>query len=88
MYNPYGRNPSIGSSVWNDFGPFLQRVRRRRGNSQEVLAQMLGCHRTYIWSLEHGRNRPSRIFLHNLRMTVMLAPHEAESLKEFELLRW
>ena len=75
-------NPS-----WKEFGPFLQHV-RRRGISQGALAQMLKCHRTYIWRLEHGRNRPSSIFLNNLRMTVTLSPQEIAALEGFELLRW
>lgn len=74
--------------TWQEFGPFLRRIRRRRGISQEALAQMLKCHRTYIWRLEHGRNRPSSIFLHNLRMTITLAPQEVEAFNEFEILRW
>jgi transcriptional regulator with XRE-family HTH domain len=83
------RSQDSGQDVsWQEFGPFLQRIRRRRGISQEVLAQMLGCHRTYIWRLEHGRNRPSNIFMHNLRMTIMLSPREAATLEQFKQLRW
>ncbi len=72
---------------WRDFGPFLQRVRRRRGVSQEKLAASLGCHRTYIWRLEHGRNHPSRIFLHNLALTYALSAEEAAMLAVFAQLR-
>lgn len=72
---------------WKDFGPFLQRLRRRRGLSQERLAEALGCHRTYIWRLEHGQNHPSRIFLHNLRVSFALAAEEAARLASFGQLR-
>jgi transcriptional regulator with XRE-family HTH domain len=73
--------------AWQDFGPFLRKLRQRRGISQENLALMLGCHRTYIWRLEHGRNRPSRIFLHNLKLTCHLAPAEITLFTLFEQLR-
>lgn len=72
---------------WCDFGRFLQRIRRRQGLSQERLAQLLGCHRTYLWRLEHGRNRPSSVFLHALRLSCNLAPHDADLLVAFMQLR-
>ncbi len=78
---------TVTTATWRDFGPFLQRVRRRRGISQETLADSLGCHRTHIWRLEHGRNRPSRIFLHSLGLTCALTMEEVERLAAFEQLR-
>lgn len=78
---------SLGQVNWGDFGRFLQRVRRRQGLSQERLAQLLGCHRTYLWRLEHGRNRPSSVFLHALRHSCDLAPHDADLLVAFMQLR-
>ena len=63
--------------TWQDFGKFLQHVRRRRGISQERLALLLGCHRTHIWRLEHGKNRPSNVFLHCLKGACPLMEHEA-----------
>jgi transcriptional regulator with XRE-family HTH domain len=72
---------------WRDFGPILQRMRRRRGISQEALAASLACHRTYIWRLEHGRNHPSRIFLHSLALTYALSAEEAAALAVFAQLR-
>lgn len=73
--------------TWLDFGAFLQRLRRRRGISQEKLASMLQCHRTYIWRLEHGRNRPSSIFLHSLKATCSLNGEEVALLEAFEQMR-
>ncbi|HEX8731158.1 MAG TPA: helix-turn-helix transcriptional regulator [Ktedonobacterales bacterium] len=73
--------------TWRDFGPFLQRVRRRRGISQETLATSLACHRTYIWRLEHGRNHPSRMFLRGLALTYALSAEEAAALAVFAQLR-
>lgn len=75
--------------TWEEFGRFILYVRRRRGLSQERLARSLGCDRTYIWRLEHGRNRPSNIFLHNLRATagLELAPKEDTYLVTFMRLR-
>ena len=78
---------AITTVTWHDFGPFLQRLGRRRGLSQETLAERLGCHRTYIWRLEHGRNRPSRIFQHSLGLTCALTVEEAALLAAFEQLR-
>lgn len=73
--------------VWQDFGGFLRRMRQRRGLSQERLAEQLGCHRTYIWRLEHCHNRPSNVFLHNLKMTFELSSQETTLLAGFEYLR-
>lgn len=72
---------------WSDFGPFLKRLRMRRGISQQRLAAQLDCDRTYIWRLEHGRNHPSRIFLRSLGQTCALAVEEAAALASFVSLR-
>lgn len=68
---------------WRDFGPFLQRLRRRRGISQETLAERLACHRTHIWRLEHGRHHPSRMFLRALELTCTPTPEETAVLAIF-----
>ena len=68
---------------WSDFGPFLTRMRRRRGLSQARLAAQLDYDRTYIWRLEHGRNHPSRIFLHSLGQTCSLTADEDATLATF-----
>lgn len=82
-----GMNALKQTVAWQDFGPFLRKLRKRRGISQENLALMLGCHRTYIWRLEHGRNHPSSMFLHNLKLTCQLAPAEIPLFALFEQLR-
>lgn len=74
--------------TWQEFGSFLRKLRQRRGISQEKLAAMLGCHRTYIWRLEHGRNHPSNIFLHNLKLTCAMSLAEIDLFAQFEQLRW
>lgn len=71
---------------WRDFGPFLKRLRLRRGISQETLAERLACHRTYIWRLEHGRHHPSRIFLRSLELACDLTPEEGATLRVFDQL--
>jgi transcriptional regulator with XRE-family HTH domain len=78
---------TVRSLTWTEFGGFLARMRRSRGLSQERLAEQLGCHRTYIWRLEHGRNRPSSVFLHGLKATYKLSPQECDLLNGFEYLR-
>jgi transcriptional regulator with XRE-family HTH domain len=73
---------------WRDFGPFLQRLRRRRGISQETLAERLACHRTHIWRLEHGRHHPSRMFLRSLKLVCEpLTGEETTALRVFDQLR-
>lgn len=71
---------------WSDFGSYLAQLRLRRGLSQEGSAAQLGCHRTHIWRLEHGRNHPSRMFLRNLRATYQLTLSEDALLSGFEYL--
>jgi transcriptional regulator with XRE-family HTH domain len=80
---------SLSATIsWRDFGPFLQRLRRRRGISQETLAERLACHRTHIWRLEHGRHHPSRMFLRSLELVCKpLTVEEAASLRVFDQLR-
>lgn len=77
---------AVSSLSWRDFGPFLQRLRRRRSISQEALAERLACHRTHIWRLEHGRHHPSRIFLRSLELACTLTPEETAALRVFDQL--
>jgi transcriptional regulator with XRE-family HTH domain len=70
--------------TWQDFGPFLRRVRQRRGLSQQKIADALGCHRIYIWRLEHGTRHPSRFLLRLLSYTCPLNPSEQHDLAAFE----
>lgn len=77
---------------WQDFPGFMQRLRRRRGLSQQRLSELLGCDRTYICKLERARNRPSGVFLHNFLQTgqtdiLALTTEEIETLSAFALLR-
>ena len=69
--------------TWKDFGPWLGVLRRRRGHSQQRLAEMLGCDRVTVWRIETGKTRPSRLFLHNLLQTYPLTPDETEHLTAF-----
>lgn len=83
MSNPQkGADATIHIS-WQRFGEILLRLRKRQGLSQERLAHLLGCDRTYIWRLEQGRNRPSRMFLHHLRNTCVLTPRDSRLLLGF-----
>jgi len=72
--------------TWDDFGVFLQRLRRRRGLSQERMADLLGCHHISIWRLEHRQRHPSKLFLHNLEHTCTLTEQEKRLLAAFVLL--
>ncbi len=66
-----------------NFGVFLQQVRRRRGVSQERLAELMDYNRIHIWRLEHGKRHPSKQFLRLLADTLTLTPAEAEQLTMF-----
>lgn len=77
---------------WQDFPDFVQRLRRRRGLSQQRLSELLGCDRTDICKLERAQNRPSGVFLHNFSQTgqadiLALTAEEIETLSSFTLLR-
>ncbi len=87
MQDSTGDHSQAERISWRDFGPFLQRLRRRRGLSQETLANRLGCHRTYVWRLEHGRNHPSRLLLHSLGLAYTLTAEEVALLSVFKRLR-
>lgn len=80
-------NPTPDALSWSDFGSFLQRLRRRRGLSQLKLAERLDCDRTYVWRLEHGHNRPSRMFLQLLGALCELTPEELNLVTAFKRLR-
>ncbi|GEM_PF-1569045 len=69
--------------TWQDFGAFLQQVRRRRGVSQERLAELTDYHRIHIWRLEHGERHPSKQFLRLLADTLTLTPAETKQLAAF-----
>lgn len=85
--------PTLPQQVrWQDFPGFMQRMRRRRGLSQDRLSELLGCDRTYICKLERAQNRPSAVFLHNFLQTgrtdiLALTAEEVETLTAFTLLR-
>ena len=83
MSNPQRATDATIHVSWQMFGKVLLRVRRRQGLSQERLAQLLGCSRNYIWRLEQGRNRPSRMFLHHLKNTCTLTSQDLRILAGF-----
>ena len=83
MSNPQKTVDATIFVSWQKFGETLRRLRIRQGLSQDRLAHLLGCDRTYIWRLEHGRNRPSRMFLHHLRNTCVGTAHDSRILLGF-----
>ena len=40
-------------------GTRIRELRRKRGWSQEFLAELAGVHRTYMWGIERGVRNPS-----------------------------
>lgn len=72
--------------TWEDFGPWLSRLRRRRGLSQERLAALLGGDRITIWRIENG-GRPSMLVLRDIERTAKLSARETRWLVAFIELR-
>jgi transcriptional regulator with XRE-family HTH domain len=58
------------------FGEVLREIRRSRRLSQEQLAEVSGCHRTYVSLLERGVNGPSLSMLFQLGQALGITPSE------------
>jgi transcriptional regulator with XRE-family HTH domain len=58
------------------FGEVLREIRRSRRLSQEQLAEVSGCHRTYVSRLERGVNGPSLSMLFQLGKALGVTPSE------------
>lgn len=63
-------------AVAGAFGRLLRRWRRERGLSQERLAELSGCDRSYLSRLERGVNAPSLTVAVELGRAFGLAPSE------------
>lgn len=70
--------------TWQDFGPMLKQLRKRRGLSRETLASLLHYDRTYIYRLERGDRHPSAHFLCLIDKTFDLREEEACAMRSFE----
>jgi len=44
------------SFLYNKFGNRIEEIRKKKGLTQEVLAEKAGLHRAYFWDIETGRN--------------------------------
>lgn len=42
--------------LYRKFGERVERLRRQKGITQEVLAEKAGLHRACFWDIENGRN--------------------------------
>jgi len=42
--------------LYQKFGERIERLRKEKGLTQEVLAEKAGLHRAYFWDIENGRN--------------------------------
>jgi len=42
--------------LYQKLGERIERLRKQRGLTQEVLAEKAGLHRAYFWDIESGRN--------------------------------
>ncbi|MDR2480465.1 MAG: helix-turn-helix domain-containing protein [Treponema sp.] len=64
------------------FGMLLQNERKKRGLSQEKLAELADLHRTYISDLERGIRNPTITTIFTLCKALNTTP--SELLKGFE----
>ena len=44
------------SFLYSKFGNRIEEIRKKKGLTQEVLAEKAGLHRAYFWDIETGRN--------------------------------
>ncbi len=58
------------------FGQLLQKIRKKRGLSQEELGFESGYHRTYISLLERGLKNPSLKTIFQLARALKIRPSE------------
>lgn len=42
--------------LYQKLGQRIERLRKEKGLTQEVLAEKSGLHRAYFWDIENGRN--------------------------------
>lgn len=64
----------MGGPAERAFGRVLRQLRRAGGLSQERLAEVSGCDRSYISLLERGINSPSLSTLFRLARALDLTP--------------
>lgn len=58
------------SDVMARFGKCLREVREEAGISQEKLAELAGLHRTYVSSVERGKNNISLVNIEKLALAL------------------
>ena len=58
------------SDVTARFGKRLREVREEAGISQERLAELAGLHRTYVSSVERGKNNISLVNIERLALAL------------------
>lgn len=69
---------------WNLFGEYLCQLRKANGMTQILLADHLGCTRSYLWRLEHSKRIPSKLFLRLVRDKFPLNAKERIMFAAFE----
>lgn len=42
--------------IYRRLGEKVEKLRKQKGITQEVLAEKAGLHRAYFWDIENGRN--------------------------------
>ena len=70
--------------TWQNFGPMLKQLRKRRGLSREALASLLHYDRTYIYRLERSVRHPSAHLLCLICKTFELTEEETCAMRCFE----
>ncbi len=71
-------------AAWLNFGSNLQSARLAAQYSQQQLANLVGCHRSYITLLEAGKRCPSVKMIRILAATCPQLLQDREGLTYFE----
>ncbi len=71
-------------AAWQNFGSSLQSARIAAQYSQQQLADLVGCHRSYITMLESGKRCPSVKMIRMLAVACPQMLQDQESLTYFE----
>ena len=68
------RRQESGKAIERAFGRLLRQWRDERGLSQERLAELSGCDRSYLSRLERGINAPSLTVMVELATALGIRP--------------
>lgn len=83
---PYQKRGERGGPAEQAFGRLIRELRRERGLSQEKLAELSGCDRSYLSYIERGINSPSLSMVFQLAAGLGVRPSELVGRVEAEVI--